>query len=199
MFVNADTLAFPRALAHISIRTQRGREMLWLRAVFFGVAFVLVVLVWLPMQLLAPTGGPRVTEGPLRYVGFALLALGLPLVIWCWWGFITRGRGTPAPFDPPRNLVVTGPYRFVRNPMYLGAILLLLGEAALWRAPVLAGLAVAFWLIAHVVVVSYEERALARSFGQSYADYRARVKRWLPRWPARSRVPESALSSPPYR
>lgn len=170
--------------------------MLWLRAVFFGVAFVLVVLVWLPMQLLAPTGGPRLTEGPLRYVGFALLALGLPLVIWCWWGFITRGRGTPAPFDPPRNLVVTGPYRFVRNPMYLGAILLLLAEAALWGAPVLAGLAMAFWLIAHVVVVGYEERALARSFGQSYADYRARVRRWLPRWPAEARS-EPALSSPP--
>ena len=92
--------------------------------------------------------------------------------------FVTRGRGTPAPFDAPRALVAVGPYRYVRNPMYVGAAALLLGAGLVVGSPSIALLSVAFLAIAHVLVVVYEEPALAETFGDSYAAYRASVHRW---------------------
>jgi protein-S-isoprenylcysteine O-methyltransferase Ste14 len=110
-----------------------------------------------------------------------VVVAGVVLCLWSTFGFALRGLGTPAPFDPPRRLVVVGPYRYVRNPMYIAALLVLLGQAALFGAPQLVPYAAVFALAAHAFVVGYEERTLARRFGADYAAYRAAVGRWLPR------------------
>jgi protein-S-isoprenylcysteine O-methyltransferase Ste14 len=103
------------------------------------------------------------------------------LALWCIATFALIGQGTPAPFDPPRKLVVQGPYRYVRNPMYLGAALALSGAALFYRSAPLFGYTGLFLLVMHVLVVSYEEPTLARLFGADYEAYRARVGRWLTR------------------
>jgi protein-S-isoprenylcysteine O-methyltransferase Ste14 len=119
----------------------------------------------------------------LRPVGYVLAGAGALLAGTCIATFVTRGRGTPAPFDPPREFVVTGPYRLVRNPMYVGATAVLLGAAFALRSPSLVGLALAFLVIMHLFVVIHEEPTLAARFGTSYERYRSSVHRWLIRRP----------------
>lgn len=116
-------------------------------------------------------------------LGVLLVGAGGVMAASCIAVFIIRGKGTPAPFDPPRVFVASGPYQYVRNPMYVGAIGVLLGAALLLKSPSIALLAVAFWLIAHVFVLFYEEPALEERFGESYQMYRSQVRRWLPRRP----------------
>ena len=107
--------------------------------------------------------------------------VGGALALWCIVAFAVVGKGTPAPFDPPRRLVVQGPYRYVRNPMYIGAALALSGAAIFYRSiPLLVYLSL-FLVVTHVFVVWYEDPTLARLFGDDYLAYRARVRRWLPR------------------
>jgi len=125
-------------------------------------------------------------------VGLVLMVLGAAIALACFAAFAFVGRGTPAPFDPPRELVPVGPYRFVRNPMYVGALILLTGFA-LYERSVSALLFVLFaWLAAHLFVILGEEPVLERKFGESYLRYKAAVRRWLPRIPRA--VP---TSSPP--
>ena len=101
--------------------------------------------------------------------------------------FALLGRGTPAPFDPPRRLVIRGPYRFVRNPMYIGAGLALGGAALFYNSVWLLAYVVLFLLAAHIFVVWYEEPTLRRTFGEEYDSYCRRVRRWWPkiRWSAK--------------
>jgi protein-S-isoprenylcysteine O-methyltransferase Ste14 len=119
----------------------------------------------------------------LRPVGFVLAPAGVLLAALCIAAFVTRGRGTPAPFDPPRTFVASGPYRYVRNPMYLGAAAAILGAGLALSSPSIVLLAVAFLLVAHLFVVFYEEPALASRFGDSYLRYKSSVHRWLIRNP----------------
>jgi len=116
----------------------------------------------------------------LRPLGFVLAAAGGILAATCVAVFVTRGEGTPAPFDPPQVFVVSGPYRYVRNPMYVGAISVLAGAGIILESPSILLLAAVFWLLAHALVLLYEEPVLEERFGQSYAQYRAQVKRWIP-------------------
>ncbi len=97
--------------------------------------------------------------------------------------FALRGRGTPAPFDPPRRLVVTGLYRWVRNPMYVGMGVMLIGEALLIPqiAREMAALIAVLWIAVTLMVVKHEEPALRRTFGDDYAEYCRHVSRWIPR------------------
>jgi protein-S-isoprenylcysteine O-methyltransferase Ste14 len=134
---------------------------------------------------------PVVLPHWLRPVGVALASAGGLLVGACIGVFVTRGRGTPAPFDPPREFVASGPYRYVRNPMYLGAAAVILGAGLVVSSPSVALLAVAFLLVVHLFVVVYEEPALAGKFGAAYDQYRSSVHRWMIRRP-RSRVPFDA-------
>jgi protein-S-isoprenylcysteine O-methyltransferase Ste14 len=104
------------------------------------------------------------------------------------WQFAWNGLGTPAPFDPPRRLVVSGPYRFVRNPMYLGMGVALIGEAIVFpnvRVPILAMVALLFVFVT-LFVMGYEEPTLRRLFGAEYEGYCRRVRRW---WPVPRRAP----------
>lgn len=114
----------------------------------------------------------------LRPFGLALAAAGSLLAAWCIGTFLTSGRGTPAPFDPPRVFVATGPYRYVRNPMYVGASGVLLGAGLALPSPSIVLLSVAFLAIIHSFVVVYEEPTLTRRFGESYLRYRSSVHRW---------------------
>jgi protein-S-isoprenylcysteine O-methyltransferase Ste14 len=121
--------------------------------------------------------------GSLRLIGILPIALGVGMLLRCMWAFAVVGRGTPAPIDPPRVLVVEGLYRYVRNPMYVAVGFTLLGEAILFSSINLVIYGLVFWLFAHLFVLIYEERALRRKFGPAYDDYLRRVPRWIPRSP----------------
>lgn len=116
----------------------------------------------------------------LRPVGWLLAAAGAVLAALCVATFVGRGEGTPAPFDPPRKFVATGPYRYVRNPMYIGGFAMLLGIGLALGSPAVAVLAIGFLILAHVFVVRYEEPGLTRRFGEGYEQYKSSVHRWLP-------------------
>jgi protein-S-isoprenylcysteine O-methyltransferase Ste14 len=153
------------------------------RALVYATLFVGLLLVILPQQILAVSGIVRPAEtGPLQVAGLAVLALGGVVALWCILTFALVGKGTPAPFDPPRKLVVAGPYRWVRNPMYIGAGGVLVGTALFYESAALVAFAAGFWLAAHLFVVFYEEPTLERTFGAQYADYRNAVPRWVPAW-----------------
>jgi protein-S-isoprenylcysteine O-methyltransferase Ste14 len=114
----------------------------------------------------------------LRWLGFVAMGAGAALGSWALWTFHRR-RTTHDPFGTPRALVVTGPYRFTRNPMYLAVITLLVGIACWMRTAPWWGVPVAFFLYVRLANVPLEERVLGAVFGDSYRDYRARVRRWV--------------------
>ena len=152
------------------------------RATTYAAIFVGLVLVLLPTRLLSWSGIVRPSRlGPPQVGGMIVAATAAAVAAWCVLAFAVVGKGTPAPFDPPRRLVIAGPYRFVRNPMYVGAGLALAGAALFYQSLVLLGFAVLFILVAHLFVVFYEEPALERRFGEEYAAYRRTVRRWWPR------------------
>lgn len=122
--------------------------------------------------------------GVFRYLGLIPIALGATVYLWCAWEFSVTGRGTPAPIDPPKALVAHGLYRWVRNPMYVGMLSVVLGEALLFGAPALAGFAAVAFVFFHLFVMLYEEPTLEAKFGEAYARYRRTVPRWIPRRPA---------------
>ncbi len=120
-------------------------------------------------------------RSPVHVTGLLCIGLGAALLGMCIWEFARSGRGTLAPVDPPRELVVRGLYRYVRNPMYLSVTLIVLGEVLLTRSrPLLAYWAV--WFIAvNLFVIVYEEPTLRRRFGAGYERYTRDVGRWLPK------------------
>jgi protein-S-isoprenylcysteine O-methyltransferase Ste14 len=113
--------------------------------------------------------------------GLVLISPGLALWVWTLRLFIRRGKGTLAPWDPPRHLVVAGPYSRVRNPMITAVLTVLIGEAVLFGSPALLIWCAAFLGINWAYFVLHEESALERRFGDEYRAYRRRVPRWIPR------------------
>jgi protein-S-isoprenylcysteine O-methyltransferase Ste14 len=122
-------------------------------------------------------------------LGVALVLAGSAVVLSCVLAFALAGKGTPAPFDAPREFVAAGPYRIVRNPMYLGAAAVIAGAGLMLRSPAAAGVAILFLAATHAFVLLYEEPTLERRFGESYRRYKRRVPRWLPRVPRRDTDP----------
>ena len=116
-----------------------------------------------------------------RAVGILLIVAGLPGLVDSFARFALQGLGTPAPIAPTQNLVVTGLYRYVRNPIYVALVAVILGQAALFGDQRLLAYGVLVWLAFHAFVVGYEEPVLAGSFGTEYEDFRANVPRWIPR------------------
>jgi protein-S-isoprenylcysteine O-methyltransferase Ste14 len=121
-------------------------------------------------------------QNPLHLIGLLCIGLGVVLLGTCIWEFARTGRGTLAPVDPPRQLVVSGLYRYVRNPMYLSVTAIVLGELLLtWSRPLLVYWAL--WFVAvNLFVIGYEEPTLRRRFGAAYERYTKAVGRWLPRF-----------------
>lgn len=116
-----------------------------------------------------------------RWLGVALIALGLVPLVNSFWRFAMEGLGTPAPVAPPQTLVVTGFYRHVRNPMYVGIVAILLGQVVLFANENLFWYTVIVWLSFHLFVFLYEEPTLRKQFPANYKIYCANVPRWLPR------------------
>ena len=112
--------------------------------------------------------------------GAAVMALGAALLLWCVRDFYASGRGTLAPWDPPRRLVIVGLYRFVRNPMYVSVLTLVVGWALVAASPNVAIYAALLAVGFHLRVITYEEPWLARTFGDDWARYSAQVRRWIP-------------------
>ncbi|MGA3032935.1 MAG: isoprenylcysteine carboxylmethyltransferase family protein [Terracidiphilus sp.] len=153
-----------------------------MRTITYATLFIGFVLVYLPARLLAWAGIVRPAELAWpQMIGLILGSLGAVLALWCVVAFAWIGKGTPAPFDPPRRLVIRGPYRFVRNPMYLGAALAVSGAALFYKAFPLVIFVCGFLVITHLFVVVYEEPTLRRTFGPEYESYCHRVRRWWPR------------------
>ncbi|HEY2753934.1 isoprenylcysteine carboxylmethyltransferase family protein [Phenylobacterium sp.] len=118
---------------------------------------------------------------PLTALGGLLIGGGLALLLECFARFALQGRGTPAPVAPPERLVVTGPYRRVRNPMYVAVVAIILGQAALFADVRLLVYALIVWLAFHAFVLLYEEPTLRRAFPEDYEAFTAAVPRWRPR------------------
>jgi protein-S-isoprenylcysteine O-methyltransferase Ste14 len=121
------------------------------------------------------------TAAVAAWPALAVVAAGAALYLWCIWMFAVVGRGTPGPWDAPQHVVATGPYRWVRNPIYLAALLVVLGEAWLFLSLPLLVYAGAMAVLFHLFVIGYEEPTLARRFGETYLEYRRSVPRWRPR------------------
>jgi protein-S-isoprenylcysteine O-methyltransferase Ste14 len=120
-------------------------------------------------------------DRPVGHPATALvvLSVGTLLLLWCVREFYVAGRGTLAPWDPPRRLVTTGPYRLSRNPMYLGVLTILAGWCLLWSARALLYYALGTLCVFYLRVRLAEEPWASRRFGAEWEAYRARVPRWL--------------------
>lgn len=156
--------------------------MLLLRAAIFtllipGTVTVLVPYVLLHSDLDSAVGIPPM----LRVLGLPPLAAGITVYLWCAWDFGASGRGTPAPYDPPRVLVTRGLYAFVRNPIYVGIVSIIFAEALLFDSIAVLGYGALLLVLFHLRVLLYEEPRLRRKFGASYDEYCHSVPRWLPR------------------
>lgn len=116
-----------------------------------------------------------------RAVGILLIVAGLPGLVDSFARFALQGLGTPAPIAPTRNLVVTGLYRHVRNPIYVALVVVILGQAVLFGDQRLLAYGALVWVAFHGFVVGYEEPTLIDSFGTEYEEFRANVPRWIPR------------------
>jgi len=150
--------------------------VLW-RAIFAFLALPGIVAFAVPLVL----ARSQLNPAQVWPIGLIPLIFGIILLLYCVREFYVAGRGTLAPWSPPRHLVTTGPYRYSRNPMYIGAGLSLAGAALFYESVPLLVYGVIFLLASHLFVLSYEEPTLRRIFGSEYEAYCHRVRRWWPR------------------
>lgn len=155
--------------------------MLLLRSIFFTFLLPGTVTVLIPYWIVSSRRAETSANHPIRYLGIPLILFGAAGLLWCIWDFFTHGRGTLAPIDPPKHLVVRGLYRCVRNPMYVAVVTILTGEAIFFISGSVLLEAAVFFSLAYLFVVFYEEPTLRRQFGESYERYLRTVGRWIPR------------------
>jgi protein-S-isoprenylcysteine O-methyltransferase Ste14 len=151
-----------------------------LKTILFMLLVPGLLMVAFPIWLMA-TDPALFSFSPFRWLALPLWALGAAVALWCAWAFTVRGRGTPSPTDPPKELVVTGLYRHIRNPIYVGVVIILLGHV-LWhpsRSILWMPLIVA--VASHLFVTLYEEPHLRKTFGAAYEQYCQQVPRWIPK------------------
>ena len=150
-----------------------------LKSLLFLIVAPGMVAGYIPLALLRK--GPQIETGIFAYLALPLWLFGGTILLWSFWNFYREGHGTPAPVDAPKVLVVSGFYRYVRNPMYFGILLMLIGYF-LWFGywSLLIYTMIAF-VITHLFVTLYEEPTLKRKFGASYEEYLRRVPRWMPK------------------
>ena len=156
---------------------------LFVRNLLFTIVVPGAGAVWLPWWVLTRFDPTAV---PAAWPALAVIAVGVALYLWCVWVFAVVGRGTPGPWDAPQRVVAVGPYRWVRNPIYLAALLVVLGEAWLFLSLQLLLYAGVMAICFHLFVIGYEERTLRQRFGDAYLDYQRSVPRWLPHLPRRN-------------
>jgi protein-S-isoprenylcysteine O-methyltransferase Ste14 len=139
-----------------------------------------LLLVALPAWLMV-TDPVLFSFGPFGWLALPLWGIGAADLIWCAWAFTVRGHGTPSPTDPPKELVVSGLYRYVRNPIYIGVIIFLLGHVLWHPARAILWMPLIVAISSHLFVVLYEEPHLQKTFGTAYKEYCRRVPRWIPK------------------
>jgi protein-S-isoprenylcysteine O-methyltransferase Ste14 len=173
--------------------------LMWLlRHLFAIVVLPVMVAIFIPLWIARRTSlnWPADAFGWLWVaLGAVLIAAGLALFAVTLYLFATRGRGTLAPWDPPAHLVVDGPYRYVRNPMIAGVLIVLAGEALVLRSPAHGEWALLFLLINAIYFPLLEEPLLEERFGEDYRDYKRHVRRFLPRlrpWNPQAVLPDAA-------
>jgi protein-S-isoprenylcysteine O-methyltransferase Ste14 len=171
----------PLAAELLPIGVGSGYVVKSLVLLFKNLLFVMLlpgtVAVYLPLLIVR---GAAPAAWTTSAVAIALIIAGTIIVVWCVWDFATFGQGTPMPLDAPRKLVVRGLYRYMRNPMYVGVMTIILGWSVMFQAWILVVYAVVVGACFHLFVVLYEERRLRHLFGKQYEDYCARVRRWVP-------------------
>jgi protein-S-isoprenylcysteine O-methyltransferase Ste14 len=151
----------------------------WLRATLFILVVPGAVGGWLPWYIAgAPSDVWGASHGVWRLGGLLIVA-GWAVLLWCAREFALRGRGTPGPWDAPRQLVISGLYRFSRNPMYVAVLTAIIGHALWFHSRQVAWYALVTAIVFHLAVVLYEEPTLAQTFGPQYTEYRRRVRRWF--------------------
>jgi len=156
------------------------RKMTALKSIIFFILAPGMVAGVIPLTLMR--SGSQIQIGFLSYLAFPLWLIGVATLLWCFRDFIVKGRGTPAPIDPPKELVVSGLYNYVRNPMYDGVLLVILGHFlwfGFWNLLIYA--AVVF-IAFNSFVIFYEEPTLKNKFGAAYEEYLTKVPRWIPRF-----------------
>jgi protein-S-isoprenylcysteine O-methyltransferase Ste14 len=154
---------------------------LFLKNLLFTLLIFGTVAIYAPLLI---SQGRRVSPvSILLILGALLLAAGAGVYLWTVWDFATAGKGTPLPMDAPRKLVVRGLYRYVRNPMYLGVLLVILGWAGIFADGWLLIYALGVAIIIHIFVLLYEEPRLSHLFGAEYDAYHQSAGRWLPHLP----------------
>jgi len=140
-----------------------------------------IFLIWIPNKILSsPEYAYSFNAGVLKYFGIAPIVLGLAIYIWCSSSFVVHGKGTPIPFTPTKELVMTEIYRFVRNPLYIACIFVLVGEFLLYQSVGILIYCLLMFAIFNIHVFM-EEKLLADQFGETYEQYRKSVPRWIPR------------------
>lgn len=155
---------------------------LFLKNLLFTICIPGTVAVYIPLYI---TRGRSITSYPvLLSIGIVLLSAGAAIYLRTIWDFATAGRGTPLPIDAPKRLVVTGLYRYARNPMYIGVITFILGWAGVFNDGWLMLYALSVVIAVHLFVVFYEEPKLIQLFGEEYKSYQRSVGRWVPRIPS---------------
>jgi len=145
----------------------------------FTVAVPGTVAVYLPLLIVGER--PPSSGWPL-VLGCFFIVVGAVIYSWCLWDFAVSGRGTPAPIDAPKQLVVRGLYRYTRNPMYCGVLSVIVGWASIFCTLYLLAYGLVVGACFRLMVVLYEEPHLRREFGEQYDRYSGRVRRWLPWW-----------------
>jgi protein-S-isoprenylcysteine O-methyltransferase Ste14 len=155
---------------------------LWTRALVYMLLFGIGWFVVLPAGLLRIEGdGYALRTAPWIVAGVILSVAGCAVSIWAGFYLITRGGGTPFPLDPTRQLVASGPYRYVRNPQAVGTMLIVLGEVAVVRSTLLLLLIPLSIAYLEGLAAPFENRELRLRYGARYLEYRARVPKWVPR------------------
>jgi protein-S-isoprenylcysteine O-methyltransferase Ste14 len=140
-----------------------------------------VFALYIPLRLLRH--GPRLETGIFSFVALPLWGIGSLIILRCFWDFAMRGRGTPVPTDPPKELVFTGFYRYVRNPLYDGVMLIFLGHFLWFGYWALLLYTVLAFIGVYLFILLYEEPVLKKKFGGAYEEYLRQVPRWIPRIP----------------
>jgi protein-S-isoprenylcysteine O-methyltransferase Ste14 len=150
-----------------------------LRSLLFLVLAPGMVAGYIPLVLLRQ--GPQFEPGILAYLAVPLWVIGVVILLSSFWNFLAQGGGTPAPVEPPKELVAVGFYRYVRNPMYVGVLAAILGHWLWFGYWNLLVYAVIVFVAFHVFVTYYEEPTLRKKFGTAYENYRKNVPRWIPK------------------
>ena len=160
--------------------TEGGRHVpVWVRAALFIVVVPASVAGWIPWYA---TGSPPLAPragAPLATLAVVMVIAGWTVLLSCAREFARAGRGTPAPYDPPRSLVTSGLYRFTRNPMYVGVVTAIFGQAVWFHSRDATYYGFAMVIAFHIAILIYEEPRLTRVFGQQYLDYKRTVPRWI--------------------